>query len=755
MNIKKIVSVGVLSAVLLTSIGIHGYAQEVTVKIDEQKLECPVAATIKNGSTMVPMRAIFEALDMDVEWNDEEKSVTATNGEDTIKLTIGEKTMKVNGEEIELNSAPYIENGSTMVPVRAVSESVEATVEWNGDDYEVNITTAEYEENKDKWKENTGTINLDSMTVTGNGITVDGNVILITEGGDFEVTGENENAMIHVNTKYKVKLRLNGVKLTNPTGPAIFFENTNKSFITISKGSENYITDGAEYSVDAKAAIFSNDDLEIKGEGTLYVTSKAHHGIASDDDVKIEEGTVIISAEEKDGIHANNTIKIQGGDITITAKGDGIQSEEDVVIEGGEIDITTTGTVSDNRGGMEGGFGGMMGGKGNKTHQKQTAESGNTEQAQSEMMPRGGMSMGRGEPMEAATMPQGEGNMTPPDGMGNMQHHQGEGNMTPEGMGNMQPPQGEGNMQPEGMGNMQPPQGDGNMQGGFGQPMGDAQTAETEDTASSTRGIKAETDITISGGSIKINSNDDAIHCAATVTINGGELNLTSNSGKGISSHGDLVINDGVLTVNKATEGLESKANFTVNGGTISVTASDDGFNAGGTGARDVGAGTGHDLVINGGTIYVNASADGLDANGSIVINGGDIIVDGPTNNGNGALDSGASITVNGGTLIALGASGMAEAPGNNSTQPSFRLNTSSNFNNGTPITITNAKGEVIYSYTAVKSGNSIVFSSDKLTVGETYTVKVGEEEHSVTLTSVSTGGGAGGMMGGGGRRGW
>lgn len=733
MNIKKIVSVGVLSAVLLTSIGIHGYAQEVTVKIDEQKLECPVAATIKNGSTMVPMRAIFEALDMEVEWNNEEKSVTATNGTDTIKLTIGEKTMKVNGEEIELNSAPYIEDGSTMVPVRAVSESVEATVEWNGDDYEVIITTAEYDENKDKWKENTGTINLDSMTATGNGITVNDNVVLITEGGDFEVTGENENAMIHVNTKYKVKLRLNGVKLTNPTGPAIFFENTNKSFITISKGSENYITDGSEYSVDAKAAIFSNDDIEIKGEGTLYVTSKAHHGIASDDDIKIEEGTIIINAEEKDGIHANNTIKILGGDITITAKGDGIQAEEDVVIEGGEIDITTTGTVTDNRGGQQGGFGGNMGGKGNRNRQTQTTNGESAEQAQSEMMPQDGMPMGRGEPQDGTTMPQGEGNMTPPEGMGNMQ--------------------------PQGNGNMTPPEGEGNMTGGFGQPMGDAQSAETEDTSSSTRGIKAETDITISGGSIKINSNDDAIHCAATVTINGGELNLTSNSGKGISSHGDFVINDGVLTVNKATEGLESKANFTVNGGIISVTSSDDGFNAGGTGARDVGADSGHDLVINGGTIYVNASADGLDANGSIVINGGDITVDGPTNSGNGALDSGAGITVNGGTLIALGASGMAEAPGNNSTQPSFRLNTSSNFNSGTPITITNAKGEVIYSYTAVKSGNSIVFSSDKLTVGETYTVKVGEEELSVTLTSVSTGnggsGGFGGNMGGGGRRGW
>ncbi len=684
MNIKKILSVITLTAVLTASINIYTAAEEVTVKIDDEKLECPIPARIENGSTMVPMRAIFEALGMAVEWNNEERSVTATKGEDIIKLTIGEKTLYLNGEAVELNVAPFIENGSTMVPVRAVSESVDAKVEWKQDKCTVEITTAEYEANKDKWKENLGTIDVTYMTVTGKGVMVDKNTVMITEGGDFTVTGENDNVLIHINTKDKVKLRLEGVKISNPSNPVIFYENADKSLITVSKGTENYITDGEEYTLESKAAIFSNDDIEIKGEGTLYVTSKAHHAIASDDDIKIEEGVLNLTADAKDGIHANNTIKITGGSITITAKGDGIQAEEDLVIEGGNINVTTTGTVEEAFGNWGGEpFGGFGGGRGFKDR----------------------------------------GQMAPPEG----------GMMPPEGM-----------VRPEG--GMMPPE--------------NVQEEAVEDEAVATKGIKATVDITITGGNIVVNSADHAIHSAGTLNITGGEMNLASDKGKGISAHGDVLIDGGVINITKATEGLESKANLTINSGTINIKGSDDGINAGGTGSRDAvnrqdkDAETGHDLFIKGGDIFVDASGDGLDANGRMIIDGGNIVVEGPTNSGNGALDSGGSIKVNGGTLIALGASGMAEVPDNESLQPSFRLVTNENIPSGSIIVIKNAQGEEIYSYTTKKTGNSIVFSSDKLTVGETYTVTIGEAVHTIEMTSnVTSVGNSGGF--GGGRRPW
>lgn len=710
MKFKKIICI-VLTIMLLGSLGLSSHAQEVVVKIDEEKLDCTTPARIENGSTMVPMRAIFEALGMSVEWNNNEKSVTATKGDKVVKLVIGEKVMELNGKKVELNVAPFIENGSTMVPVRAVSESVDATVEWKGDKNTVEITTAEYEANKDKWKENTGTINVSSMTASGKGVEISGNVVYIADGGDFSITGENDNVMIHVNTKYKVKLRLEGVKLSNPSNPVIFFENTNKSFITISKGTENHIADGEEYTVDAKAAIFSNDDIEIKGEGTLYVTSKAHHAIASDDDIKIEEGTLVLNAHKKDGIHANNTIKMLGGDISVTAKGDGIQAEEDVVIEGGNINVTTTGEVADSFNNFPGGGrvpGGERGNWKNRT---------NREQQGMEMV---------------------EGNMAPPEGMAR-----------PEG--DMMPP--EGMTRPDG--NMMPPEGFGNPDGMM-PPEGNAVQPETaEDEATATKGIKGETDVTIKGGNIVVNSADHAIHCAGTLNITGGELSLSSEKGKGISAHGDVLIDGGKIDVLKSTEGLESKANLTINGGEINIKGSDDGINAGGTGGRDAvnrqdkEAATGHDLVITGGNIFVNASGDGLDANGRMIIEGGSIIVEGPTNSGNGALDSGGVIRVNGGTIIALGASGMAETPDGDSAQPSFRLVVSENIASGSNIEIKNAAGEVIYSYTTIKTGNSIVFSSPKLKVGETYTVTIGESVHTIEQNSTVTNVGNSGNFGG------
>lgn len=747
MKFKKTICIVAAAAIVLSGFAVRGTdAEEVVVKLDGEKIECPVPARIENGSTMVPMRVIFEAFDMNVEWNNDEKSVTATDGENVIKLTVGSDVMLYNGEEIKLPVAPFISENTTLVPVRAISETLDATVEWDGEKKQVKITSAEFLENMDKWKENEGTIDLATLVVTGEGIEVKGNVVYITKGGDFSVTGKNENAMIHVNAKEKVKLRLSGMEIKNPTGPAIFFENSYESMITISKGTENFVSDGIEYSVDAKAAIFSNDDIEIKGEGVLNVVSEAHHGIASDDDIKIEEGTIVIEAKGKDGIHANNTIKIKGGSITVTAFGDGIQAEEDVLIEDGEINVTTTGVVQPSQNNFGGGFGGGMpgGGRGNRRENQNAENTQNT------------APMERFEPEEGESMPE---NWQRPEGMARPENWQRPEGMTPP-EGGMMPPEGVtppegGMMPPEGM---TPPEGEMMPPEGMTPPEMTTQTEATDETAS-TKGIKAETDITIEGGKIVVNSSDHAIHSAGTLNIKGGEMTLNSKSGKGVSAHGDVVIDDGKIVVEKASEGLESKANFTINGGNIAVMASDDGINAGGTGGRDVvnrqnsDAETGHDLVINGGVIFVNASGDGLDANGRLIVTGGDIVVEGPTNNGNGSLDSGGVIKVDGGTLLALGASGMAETPDENSKQLSFRLVTEENIASGSVITIKDSKGEVIYSYTTVKTGNSVIFSSDKLFKGETYEVAVGEKKYEITLDKTVTTVGNGGFGGGFGGR--
>ena len=88
---------------------------------------------IKNDRTMVPMRRVFDILGADVQWNNEERSVTASKSSDIIKLYIGSTTAYKNGVPMELDAAPEIlaSAGRTMVPLRFVSEALSCSVDWD------------------------------------------------------------------------------------------------------------------------------------------------------------------------------------------------------------------------------------------------------------------------------------------------------------------------------------------------------------------------------------------------------------------------------------------------------------------------------------------------------------------------------------------------------------------------------------------------------------------------------------------------
>ncbi|KGE19314.1 copper amine oxidase N-terminal domain-containing protein [Paenibacillus wynnii] len=89
-----------------------------------------VAPILTSGSTLVPFRAISEALQAEVVWNQKERSVTVTRDGVTVKLIIDKKTAYVNGQPVTLQVPPAIVKGSTVVPVRFVSEALKATVKW-------------------------------------------------------------------------------------------------------------------------------------------------------------------------------------------------------------------------------------------------------------------------------------------------------------------------------------------------------------------------------------------------------------------------------------------------------------------------------------------------------------------------------------------------------------------------------------------------------------------------------------------------
>lgn len=329
----------------------------------------------------------------------------------------------------------------------------------------------------------------------------------------------------------------------------------------------------------------------------------------------------------------------------------------------------------------------------------------------------------------------------------------------------------------------------------------DFDNSASDDDSVSCKGLKAGKAMMISGGSITIDAQDDALHTDGDMTISGGEC-ILSTGDDGAHAELSLTVLDGKITVLTSYEGLEANQ-ITLAGGELDITASDDGINAnggsdgfsggfgGGFGGGRGGMGgsfggrrndtnnhsgdmtppdgnapsgnpptmPGQDaadstttddttdkqpvLLITGGKITVNADGDGLDSNGNLRVEGGDITINGPSNGGNGALDIGTENGgvgfISGGTLIALGASSMAENFGSTSTQCAF-LVTMNSFGAGETITITDSQGNVLYTGVTVKSANSVVFSSADLVVGETYTVTIGSTSATVTQSSTVVG---------------
>ncbi len=296
--------------------------------------------------------------------------------------------------------------------------------------------------------------------------------------------------------------------------------------------------------------------------------------------------------------------------------------------------------------------------------------------------------------------------------------------------------------------------------GGFGENW----DMEDED-AESTKGIKSGELLTITGGTISVDSYDDALHSNGTVTISGGSITAASGD-DGIHADTELTITDGSIEVTQSYEGLEANQ-IRIGGGDIQITATDDGINAnGGTdswgfwggqsswGSQGADEATSEEtteetaeetplLLITGGTIWIDAQGDGLDSNADLTIEGGTIIVDGPSDSMNGAIDygseNGGTCTISGGTVLAIGSSGMTETFDDGSLQCSFLCGLSSNYAAGSAITISDADGNVLFDHIAARSFSSIVFSSPELEQGAAYQISIDGETTEIILTGVST----------------
>lgn len=294
--------------------------------------------------------------------------------------------------------------------------------------------------------------------------------------------------------------------------------------------------------------------------------------------------------------------------------------------------------------------------------------------------------------------------------------------------------------------------------GGAGQSISDDTSA---------KGLKAGTQVTVTGGILQLNCCDDAIHSNGDVTISGGSFTIAT-SDDGMHADDTLSISSGTIDITRSYEGLEG-AKVLISGGKISIVASDDGINAaggsdqsgfGGFGfAPDAFGGSGDYLIrISGGAVTVNASGDGIDSNGDIEVTGGELYISGPTSNGDGTIDCDGSATITGGIVVAAGSTGMAENFGTASTQGSILVNLSGS--TGQTITLKDSDGDILASFTPAKAFGCVVVSAPGVAQGGTYTIAAGGASTTVTMESLIYGsgmggfGGMGGGMGGPGNRG-
>jgi len=105
---------------------------EINVTIDGELVNFDVAPQIIGGRTMVPMRAILEALGAGVEWYGDAQTIVATTASgEVIHLGIGSNTVIVNNRRIDMDVAPIISDGRTLVPARFVAEAMGMSVEWD------------------------------------------------------------------------------------------------------------------------------------------------------------------------------------------------------------------------------------------------------------------------------------------------------------------------------------------------------------------------------------------------------------------------------------------------------------------------------------------------------------------------------------------------------------------------------------------------------------------------------------------------
>ncbi|MCH5351822.1 MAG: carbohydrate-binding domain-containing protein [Clostridiales bacterium] len=565
-------------------------------------------------------------------------------------------------------------------------------------------------------EEKTVVISYDSGT--RNAYTVDGNTITfrnITEKSVYGIFGSlYGNIVVDVTDDYKFELELRGFEVYSYTECPIVIESGDKVTLSAKKSTDNFIYDMRE-AIDGdddaiKASVYAKCDLNIQGKGTLNVKSVNNNGIHTkddldvknlalqvdckdnalkgDDSVTIESGDIVLIARQGDGIKTKNsdvsskgnqrgTIAITGGNVLIYAACDGLDASYDVTVDESSSDVNLqiyTDKYSKFSEEVTAVTESIYYVRNNSTSYKYSLKFYNTEADAIWYNSSSYKSVGN-YCYYPITKPSGYSYVQLYIYNGSQQQGQSENYVAcSEGMtvnnnydtialssrGNTMSFSWT-NYTTSSQGGFGPGGGPGGQGGPGGWGMNDGNTDKGDH---STKGIKANNIITVSGGTITVSAYDDAIHAnndnalengatpLGNVIISGGTLTLRSND-DGIHGDGTVVINGGTVTVVSSYEGIEGTT-VELSGGTVSVVSSDDGINGTAT--------SGTAITVSDGYLYVYAGGDGVDSNSKtsyegIVFSGGRSVII-STGQSDSSIDTEQGYKFTGGYVVGIGRSG-------------------------------------------------------------------------------------------------
>ena len=442
------------------------------------------------------------------------------------------------------------------------------------------------------------------LTVSVSGAHVD---IAQSEDLDQEITytlsGSSSDGEFYLSGSYKATLELNGLTLTNKTpvksGAAVHIQNSKRIKVKVMDGTTNTLVDCASGS--QKGAFYVKGHPEFSKSGVLNVVGNLKHAIKSGEYIELKDATINVTLAAGDGINCAQYFLMESGNVNINnVTDDGIQCD----IE--DTDVGSTGETTDH----------------------EDEDSGN-------IYLEGG-TININTPGKAAKGIKSEGDLFV---------KAGTINITTTGHGKWD----EEDVKTKAAACL----------GSDAKVVISGGTLTLTSTGAGGKGINCDAEFVLSGGDVTIVTKGALYyHNGTTENTNytGNTDNVNSDyysSSKGVKADGAIKISGGkinVSTAGKNAEGIESKTSILISNGEVVVNSYDDGINVGGDGT---------DLIIEGGYVYSRAmNNDGIDGNGNVYVKGGLVYAIG-SRDPEVAIDAnteeGKKLYVQGGTIIAVG----------------------------------------------------------------------------------------------------